>query len=72
MREKRRQMAEEKRVADAERAAKNLATAFLASEEGILTVREEALKRMALFSREDLTHNSSMRKIFKKVSSSIK
>ena len=47
MREKRRLLAEEKSIEDAERAAKNVATQFLTSDEGILTVREEAIKRMA-------------------------
>ena len=46
MREKSRVLAEEKSIAEAERSAKNEAKKFLASDEGVLTVREEAIKRM--------------------------
>ena len=71
MREKRRIMAEEKSISDAERAAKAVATAYLESNEGILNVREEAIKRMA---SEEVLQKHTTNKVWKKlpVPSSIK
>ena len=43
MREKRRLLAEEKSIEDAERAAKYIATQFLTSDVSLLSVREEAI-----------------------------
>jgi hypothetical protein len=53
MREKRRILAEEIRIADAERAARNVAKSYLASDEGIIMVREEALIRMEALSGDE-------------------
>lgn len=48
MLEKRRLLEEEKRLADAAKAAEAIAKSFLASEDGMIMVREEAEKRMAV------------------------
>ena len=48
MLEKRRLLEEEKRLADAAKAAEAIANSFLASEDGMIMVREEAEKRMAV------------------------
>lgn len=66
MREKRRLFAEGKSIADAERAAKNIATQFLTSDEGILTVREEAMKRLAS-SDTEATNKSTAVKLLKRL-----
>lgn len=47
MREKKRILAEANSIAEAERAAKKEANTYLASNEGILNIRNEAIKRVA-------------------------
>ena len=79
MREKRRLLAEEKRIADAAKAAETVAKSFLASEEGMIMVHEEAEKRMALLfksewpkkSRDNTLSISSPNKISETVLSGI-
>jgi hypothetical protein len=63
MKEKRRQVAEEKAIEVAESAAKKIANAFLESDEGIMTVREEALKVAAV----QLPQKSALSQVLKKL-----
>lgn len=66
--DQRRKLAEEKSIAEAEEAAKRIATVFLKSNEGILLVREQAMARM------ESSDKSRVNKVFKRlqVPSSIK
>lgn len=73
MLEKRRALEEKRRIDDAVRAAKANAKSFLASEDGIIFVREEAEKKIALQKQQpttDLTKTSSNKSISKKIMSS--
>lgn len=63
MREKRRLKAEQKAIKDAEGAVRKIANAFLQSDEGRLTVREEALKRLATV---QLPKKSALSKLLRK------
>jgi hypothetical protein len=63
MREQRRLKAEQKAIKDAEGAVKKIANAFLQSDEGRLTVREEALKRLATV---QLPKKSALSKLLRK------
>ena len=64
MREKRRVMAEEKSLLNAEREAKAEAKAYLESIDGVLNVREEAINRMA---SEEATEKYIIHKILKRL-----
>ena len=73
MREKRRVLEENRRIDDAVRATKATAKSFLASEDGMIFVREKAEKRIALQKQQpstDLTKTSSNKSISNKIISS--
>lgn len=73
MREKRRVQEEEKRIADAAKVAEAIARSFLATDEGMIMIHDEAEKRMNLRDQQskDMTKTSSTRSIHKKVASGV-
>ena len=74
MRERRRRQEEEQRIADASRAAEAVARTFLSSDDGLIWVRDEAERRLAMQNEQpkDLVKASSPKTTNKRVVSGVK